>query len=290
MDLTTYGPVLTGPVDAAPPEPGAADRPLPFDIFDVDSLGRRYLGPCGRLLAPMDLTLALLERKAFHEIAIATNLFAHGRGAGDRLMVGWRDTDWHEMYRFFFANHLISAIRGQATDISEEQLFRNPLLGRMFSQERFHQLTLAWRMKHDDQTPDEFLQFAVENVCDNFGRVVTEDVPVLNIHTYQLPLCPGGHGQMADAECRLTVLKAGRYVIRMAFHLKASDSEQSGNSPSISVSLLERLLNGMNIEGKYFICVGGATVEMAKFFHVSTDPYAHEKRLDLASLKRSSEH
>ncbi|XP_043197787.1 uncharacterized protein LOC122368096 isoform X2 [Amphibalanus amphitrite] len=268
MDLMTYGPALTGPVSASPPEPGPADRPLPFNIFDVDAMGPEFLRPSARVPTPMDLSLMLINRLTFHKIAFATNVFAYGRGAADPLLAGWRDTSWREMFRFFFANHLIATIKRRVENLREAPLFRNPLLAKMFTPKRFHQLTLAWRLKRDDQTPDEFLHFASKTLCANFERLLSGVTPVLIIHTYQLPLWCSDSKEFLDAECRLTVLKAGRYVLRVIFHRRASDSEQSGNRPSISIPLLERLLEGITIRGKYFTCVGGATLEMAKFFHL----------------------
>ena len=271
MNLLDYGPVLAGPVYVEPSAAeNLADRPLPFNIFDVDAVSRDIFRPYVKVLAPIDLSLIILNKKVFHRIAITTNLFASGRGRGDPMLSDWRSTDWKEIFRFFFANHIILAIRRCKATISEQQLFKNPLLGRLFDPRRFHQLTLAWRLKRDGQTPDEFLEHAPMALCAGFRQLLATNPPVMSLHTYQMPLWCGRAGEIMDAECRITVLQAGRYTLRAIFHKKAGDSEQSGNSPSISVPLLKKLLKGIPLEGRYFMAIGGATVEMAKFFHVSS--------------------
>ena len=270
MNLGEYGPVITGPVRTSPfPEQGLPDRPLPDNVFDVNALSINLFQPFVKVAAPMEIVNVILFRRVFESIAVATNFFAHGRGRRDPMLAGWQDTHWVEMYRFFMANHLIMAIRIGTSTISEEQLFRNPLLARMFSPRRFHQLTLAWRLKTDNQTPDQFLEFAPRVLCSRFEKLLVRAAPVLILHTYQMPFWCGRHKEIMDAEGRITVLKTGRYTLRMVFHLKASDTQQSGNSASISVPLLEKLLRGIDLEGKYFTAIGGATVDMAKFFHVS---------------------
>ena len=284
LDLNQYGPVKNGLARGSPFTGRAADISIGFGLHRTNKLGYASITRKARFRSPIELSLQLLmKQKLFRQIASATNAFARGRGASEALLTDWRDTDWKEMFRFFLANLLIASITYNRKEIADDQLFDNPLLAGMVGPRRYQQLTRAFRLKRDDQTPDEFVDFAAREVTRNVETLLRPTVWVYNLQTYRLNLecqrtgcCTCSPYTPRAPKCSpkkgvllITLLKVANYVIKFAFHKTADDTQMSGNMPTASPSLLERLLDDVPLKQRFFVAAGCATLEMANYFHVS---------------------
>ncbi|XP_037091145.1 uncharacterized protein LOC119111437 [Pollicipes pollicipes] len=147
------------------------------------------------------------------------------------------------------------SVRNTAVAIDDALVFHHPLMARLVSARRFLQLSWAWRLKDDDQTPDQFVDFACTLFSDRYQRLLMRTPRVMSLQTFQLYYHCDQH------------FKTGRYVVRVVFHKRPEDTVRSGNWNTMSTELLEKLLNGVPLTGGYFTAAGGATVDIAKFFH-----------------------
>ncbi|XP_043197593.1 uncharacterized protein LOC122368024 [Amphibalanus amphitrite] len=262
------------------PSDGCADQPIPIGIHHTGGVGFKSISRTVRFQNPIQVSLKLLlDSNIFKQIAEATNAFARGRGASEAVLAGWRDTNWKEMFRFFFANLVATSIAYNREVITDELLVRNPLMARLMGPKRFLQLTRAFRLKHDDQDVEEFVDGATQTAFQCMPSLMAKSLWVYTLQTYPLGCyCP--HPTVPEGKMRetisngslntfvlVTVLKVGYCVLRMTAHTAVDDTYMSGNVPTPSPELLNRLLADVPMKRRFFVAVGGATLTMAEYFH-----------------------